>query len=88
MTGSIAKRPNGRWRARYRDERGRERSRHFARRIDAQRWLDEVTATVRDGTWVEPRAGNITFEASTPNGHLANSGSHQHEPTPISRSAR
>src|SRR5680860_412700 len=63
MAGSIAKRPNGRWRARYRDERGRERSRHFARRIDAQRWLDEVTSTVRDGTWVEPRAGNVTFDA-------------------------
>lgn len=62
MAGSIAKRPNGRWRARYRDERGRERSRHFERRIDAQHWLDEVTSTVRDGTWVEPRAGNVTFD--------------------------
>ena len=62
MAGNIAKRPDGRWRARYRDERGRERSRHFGRRIDAQRWLYEVTATVRDGTWVEPRAGNVTFE--------------------------
>jgi integrase len=62
MAGNIAKRPDGRWRARYRDERGRERSRHFGRRIDAQRWLDEVTTTLRDGTWVEPRAGNITFD--------------------------
>lgn len=62
MAGNIAKRPDGRWRARYRDERGRERSRHFERRIDAQRWLDEVTTTLRDGTWVEPRAGNITFD--------------------------
>ena len=61
MAGSIAKRPDGRWRARYRDERGRERSRHFGRRIDAQHWLDEVTATLRDGTYVEPKAGNLTF---------------------------
>ena len=61
MAGSIAKRPDGRWRARYRDERGRERSRHFNRRIDAQHWLDEVTATLRDGTYVEPKAGNLTF---------------------------
>lgn len=62
MAGNIAKRSHGRWRARYRDERGRERSRHFERRIDAQRWLDEVTSTLRDGTWVEPRAGNVTFD--------------------------
>lgn len=62
MAGNIAKRPDGRWRARYRDERGRERSRHFGRRIDAQRWLDEVTTSLRDGTWVEPRAGKITFD--------------------------
>lgn len=62
MAGNIAKRPDGRWRARYRDERGRERSRHFGRRIDAQRWLDDITASLRDGTWVEPRAGRTTFD--------------------------
>ncbi len=28
---SIAKRPDGRWRARYRDDAGREHSRHFTR---------------------------------------------------------
>ncbi len=33
---SIAKRPDGRWRARYRDAAGAERSRHFARKVDAQ----------------------------------------------------
>lgn len=38
---SIAKRPNGQWRARYRDDSGREHSRHFARKTDAHRWLDE-----------------------------------------------
>ncbi len=30
--------------ARYRDESGREHAKHFDREIDAQRWLDEVTA--------------------------------------------
>ena len=39
---SVAKRPDGRWRARYRDESGREHSRHFAKRADAQWWLDEI----------------------------------------------
>jgi hypothetical protein len=28
---NIAKRPDGRWRARYRDPRGEEHARHFAR---------------------------------------------------------
>ena len=32
---SIAKRPNGQWRARYRDPDGREHARHFARKVDA-----------------------------------------------------
>lgn len=61
MTGSIARRPHGRWRARYRDENGREHSRHFARRVDAAAWLDDVTGSIVAGTYVDPRAGNITF---------------------------
>ncbi len=47
---SVAKRPDGRWRARYRDEAGKEHSKHFMRRHDAQRWLDEVTAAVVRGS--------------------------------------
>ena len=62
MAGSIAKRPNGKWRARYRDDTGRERSRHFARKVDASAWLDEVTSTLHAGTYVNPRAGSITFQ--------------------------
>lgn len=58
---SIAKRPDGRWRARYRDTAGKEHARHFARKTDAQRWLDEVTASVLTGQYVDPRAGNVTF---------------------------
>ena len=61
MAGSVAKRPDGRWRARYRDEVGSEHSRHFDRRIDAQRWLDEVAASVVTGIYVDPNAGKITF---------------------------
>lgn len=58
---SVQKRPDGRWRARYRDDTGREHARHFDRKIDAQRWLDEVTASVVTGTYVDPRAGRTTF---------------------------
>jgi integrase len=62
MAGSIAKRPDGRWRARYRDDTGRERSRHFARKADATAWLDEVTSTLHAGTYVNPKAGKVTFQ--------------------------
>ncbi|MGO9295772.1 MAG: tyrosine-type recombinase/integrase [Streptosporangiaceae bacterium] len=57
---SIAKRPDGRWRARYRDGAGREHSRHFDRKVDARRWLDSVTAAVATGTYVDPRTARMT----------------------------
>jgi integrase len=60
---SIAKRPDGQWRARYRDETGKEHSKHFRRRVDAQRWLDEVTAAVVTGQYVDPKAGRVTFRS-------------------------
>jgi integrase len=61
VSSNLAKRPNGRWRARYRDASGREHSKHFSRKVDAQRWLDEVTAAVVTGKYVDPKAGQITF---------------------------
>jgi integrase len=60
MAGSIAKRPDGKWRARYRDRAGAEHSKHFTRKIDAQRWLDEVTSSLVMGTYVAPAAGRET----------------------------
>jgi hypothetical protein len=50
-----------RYRARYRDEAGKEHARHFVKRAQAQRWLDEVTASVVRGDYVDPAAGKITF---------------------------
>ena len=58
---SIKRRPDGKWRARYRDADGREHSRHFSRKIDGQAWLDEVTASVVTGMYVDPDAGKLTF---------------------------
>jgi len=58
---SINKRSNGQWRARYRDGAGKEHARHFDRKADGQRWLDEVTASILTGQYVDPRAGKITF---------------------------
>lgn len=60
---NIQKRDNCKWRARYRDEAGKEHARHFDRKVDAQRWLDEVTASVITGSYVDPKAGKITFGA-------------------------
>lgn len=60
---SIQKRPDGRYRARYRDDAEKEHSRHFKRKVDAQRWLDEVTASVVRGDYVAPRAGDETVQA-------------------------
>lgn len=57
---SIKKRPNGTWRARYRDASGHEHAKHFARKVDAQRWLDEVTTSVVTGVYVDPKAGRQT----------------------------
>src|SRR5687767_12477003 len=60
---SIQKRDNGQWRARYRDAAGKEHARHFPRKVDASRWLNEVTTAVVSGTYVDPGAGRITFSA-------------------------
>ena len=66
----MAKRPNGRWRARYRDEADREHARHFDRKIDAQQWLDRVTAAVVTDSYVDPQA------AGSPSGPTSHSGPH------------
>ncbi|WP_341999370.1 site-specific integrase [Microbacterium sp. LWH7-1.2] len=58
---SVKQRPDGVWRARYRDAAGKEHARHFELKRDAQRWLDEVTTSVLTGRYVDPKAGRITF---------------------------
>lgn len=57
---NIQKRPDGRWRARYRDSHGKEHARHFARKVDGQAWLDGVTTAVQTGTYIDPAKGQIT----------------------------
>jgi len=51
-----------RWRARYLDPEGHERSQMFARRADAERFLSTVAADVLRGAYVDPSAGKVTFE--------------------------
>ena len=60
MAGNVAKRAKGKWRARYRDEAGKEHSRHFDRKIDAQQWLDQVANVRRHATTGE--APSLRFD--------------------------
>jgi len=59
-TANIEKRRTGVWRARYYDSAGRQHARHFQRRIDAKRWLDEVTTSVLTGNYVDPTVARTT----------------------------
>jgi hypothetical protein len=59
---SIAKRPDDRWRARYRDGASKEHARHFRRRTDAQQWLDQEITKQQTGSWIAPRAAKMTVE--------------------------
>lgn len=59
---SIQKRPDGQWRARYRDHSGREWAKHCARKVDARRWLDQEMAKLETGSWVAPSAAKVTVE--------------------------
>ena len=58
---SVDKRPNGRWRARWREyPGGPQRARHFARKLDAERFLVEVQHRLMTGQYTSPAAGRIT----------------------------
>lgn len=48
------------WRARYRDDAGREHERHFSRQVDAQAWIDKVTASKVTGTYTDPKVARTT----------------------------
>lgn len=61
--GSVRKRPDGSWRARYRDAGGKEHAKHFPRKTDATTWVTEQESAVRRGVHVDPRAGRETVKA-------------------------
>lgn len=49
-----------RWRARYVDNAGREHSRTFNRKVDAQKWLDAQLAALLRGDHVAPKDAKLT----------------------------
>ena len=68
--GSVEKRrqqlPDGKlgqvtWRARYRDANGRQRSRSFTRRFDAERFLEANGTDLQRGEWVDPALRRTSF---------------------------
>lgn len=64
-TKAVASARHGRgmrWRARYVDERGGEHTKAFARKVDAQKWLDGQTAAVVGGTHVAPRDAQLSVQ--------------------------
>jgi hypothetical protein len=60
---SVEKRQRGgsvSWRAHYRDPAGRQHSKSFARKVDAERFLTTVEASKLTGSYVEAAAGRVT----------------------------
>ena len=50
-----------RWRARYVDDTGREHVQTFARKVDAQQWLNKEVSDQVTGTWTDPKLGRVAF---------------------------
>lgn len=63
MRGTIKKLPDGRWLARIRDANGKEKERTTVRKIDAERWLDEMNAAIIRRDYRDPRLGRTPLRA-------------------------
>ncbi len=66
---------NGRWLARWRDPAGRQHKKSFRRKIDAQRWLDQMQAEMHRGQYIDPagaklRVGTFAESWAAGLGHL------------------
>lgn len=61
---SIDKRANGRWLARWREyPGGPQKTKQFARKVDAERFLVDVEHRLMTGTYTPPAAGQVTVAA-------------------------
>jgi hypothetical protein len=55
---SIDRRPDGQWRARWREyPGGPQKSQHFGRKVDAERHLDIIRGDLARGVYVDPKKG-------------------------------
>jgi integrase len=55
-----------RWKARYLDPDNKERSKSFARKADAERFLTEVEHSKIAGSYLDPDAGRVTLKSRVP----------------------
>lgn len=60
---SVKRRPDGKWRARYRDVEGREHAKHTATKREAEQWLIAQQAAIQRGEHVDVDAGRQPFAA-------------------------
>lgn len=51
-----------RWLVIWRDPTGRQKTRAFERKPDAEAWRDQVATEVRRGDYIDPAAGRLRFE--------------------------
>jgi integrase len=59
---SVDKRPNGSWRARWREyPGGPQRAKAFARKVDAEQFLVRVQSDLQRGSYVNPTMGRTTI---------------------------
>lgn len=47
------------WLARWRDPAGRQRKKSFTRKVDAQRWLDQMLSDLHRGRYIDPAAAKV-----------------------------
>ena len=59
--GHIQRRAKDRWRARYVDPDGIERSKTFPRKLDAERFLVSVETDKLRGLYLDPSLGRVGF---------------------------
>ncbi|WP_244888908.1 MULTISPECIES: tyrosine-type recombinase/integrase [Streptomycetaceae] len=52
----------GSWQARYRDADDKQKAKNFPRKKEADAFLDKVRGAVRQGTYLDPKRGEITVE--------------------------
>jgi integrase len=57
---SVRKRGKA-WQATIRGPDGKERTKTYAKKVDAERWANTQEADKARGTWIDPTAGRVTF---------------------------
>jgi integrase len=60
---ATVKRRGNAWQATFRGPDGRERTRTFPRKVDAENWAADERSKLMRGEWIDPRSGRVTVKA-------------------------